>query len=104
MNRDEVARFMAAAKEQGAPVDFDPNDTDDGNPFGLAADELTTAVDVSAFIAAKRAAIAAHRSQITDTSFFLQMPDETFTMAFGTEWFRRAGSAGPVHEDWLRGL
>ena len=48
-------------------------------------------MDVSPFVAQKRASIAAHRSQVTDTSFFLQMPDEMFLMAFGTEWFLEPG-------------
>ena len=29
------------------------------------------------------------------------MPDEQFTMAFGHEWFIRAGEQGPVREGWL---
>ena len=49
--------------------------------------ELTLGVDVAEFIDAKRAAIAAHRSQVSDSSFFLQMPPEFFRQAFGMEWF-----------------
>jgi LmbE family N-acetylglucosaminyl deacetylase len=105
MNRDFVAALMSEAARAGAPVsDFDVNDTDDGNPFGLGEHELTTAIDVSEYIAAKRASLMAHRSQITDTSFFLQMPTEMFNRAFGTEWFRRHGHDGPIRERWLAGL
>jgi LmbE family N-acetylglucosaminyl deacetylase len=42
----------------------------------------------------KRAAFECHRSQITDTSFFLAMPDARFARFFGTEWFAREGGAG----------
>ena len=57
--------------------DFDPaGPADDGNPFGMPESELTHAVDVSAFVKAKRESLRAHRSQVTDTTFFLEMPDE----------------------------
>jgi LmbE family N-acetylglucosaminyl deacetylase len=104
MNRDAVVRFMTMAKEMGQDVDFDPNQTDDGNPFGMPEDELTTAIDVTEFVGAKRASMQCHRSQITDSSFFLQMPPEAFAAAFGTEWFIRVGAPGGITEDWLAGL
>ena len=31
--------------------------------------------------------MAAHGSQISETSFFLAMPSEFFVEAFGTEWY-----------------
>ena len=40
-----------------------------------------------AFVDHKRAAIAAHRGPVSDSSFFLQMPPEMFAEAFGAEWF-----------------
>jgi LmbE family N-acetylglucosaminyl deacetylase len=104
MNRDAVVRFMDLARQSGQDVDFDPNQTDDGNPFGMSEDELTTAIDVVAFIEPKRAAMKAHASQITDSSFFLQMPPEAFAAAFGTEWFIRVGEPGGITENWLSGL
>ena len=104
MNRDAVVRFMDAAKQAGQEVDFDPNQTDDGNPFGMSENELTTSIDVVQFIDAKRNAMKAHASQITDSSFFLQMPPEGFAAAFGTEWFIRVGAPGGISESWLAGL
>jgi LmbE family N-acetylglucosaminyl deacetylase len=35
----------------------------------------------------KKAAMAAHRSQIGPDSFFFKMPEAVFAAAFGTEWF-----------------
>lgn len=118
MNRDAMERLIAAAKEAG--FSFNPDDvdadaqpdgeergpqTDDGNPFGQPESELTTAVDVSAFLEQKRAALRAHASQISDSSFFLKMPDTVFAMAFGTEWFTRIGvERGRLDETWLAGL
>jgi LmbE family N-acetylglucosaminyl deacetylase len=108
MNRDHMVRLMEAARATGMDVpDFGdetaPN-TDDGNPFGMPEGDLTTAVDVSAFIQNKRAAMRAHASQITDSSFFMEMPEEVFTMSFGTEWFIREGHPAGISEDWLSGL
>ncbi len=103
MNRDHVARLMALAAETSA-IEFDPDDTDDGLPFGMPESELTTAVDVSGFLDRKRAALASHASQITDTSFFLTMPPEAFTEAFGTEWFIHVGVPAGISERWLAGL
>jgi LmbE family N-acetylglucosaminyl deacetylase len=55
--------------------------------FGSPEALITHAVDVSLAIDTKRAAMAAHRSQIGPDSFFFKMPPEVFTAAFGTEWF-----------------
>jgi LmbE family N-acetylglucosaminyl deacetylase len=103
MNRDHLARMIAAAREQGMQMDidgdeFDPNGpADDGNPLGTAEPDITWFVDVSPFLSQKRSAMAAHRSQVTDIGFFLEMPPEVFAMSFGTEWFIEPGvqSDGP---------
>jgi LmbE family N-acetylglucosaminyl deacetylase len=112
MNRDHMRRLMAVQRElMGEPAEgadgpgFDVDGpADDGNPFGMPEAELTTMVDIRAALAAKRASMACHRSQITDTSFFLQMPDEAFAMAFGTEWFIRRGAPAGIHEHGFAGL
>ncbi len=111
MNRDSIRRLVQAAREMGVPMgpgdegdDFDVDGpADDGNPMGMLEHEITLAVDVTGYIANKRASIRAHTSQITDTSFFLQMPDDVFAMSFGTEWFIEHGvtpGAGP-RTGWL---
>ena len=50
-------------------------------------------MDVTGFLDAKRKAMRAHASQISETSFFLSMPDEVFELVWGTEWFIKLGSA-----------
>ena len=98
MNRTRIARMMS---ENSGAEGFDPEQpADDGNPFGSTEDEITMAVDVSAFVDTKRASISCHASQITDSSFFLQMPPETFAMAFGTEWFIEPGQPGGANPGW----
>jgi LmbE family N-acetylglucosaminyl deacetylase len=106
MNRDHIVRMMETARQAGAPIsemdDFDPNGAaDDGNPFGMTEAEITHAVDVSAHLQAKRESLRAHRSQITDTSFFLEMPAEAFAAAFGIEWFIEKGAEPGVRSGWL---
>lgn len=108
MNRNlivELQRAAAQMAEDGAVVDrdFDPEaPADDGNPFGTPAHEITLAVDVKPYLPQKRAALGCHRSQISETSFFSQMPDEVFTLAFGTEWFIERGvtTDAPQH-GWI---
>jgi LmbE family N-acetylglucosaminyl deacetylase len=87
INRD---RALAARGEMGMPPM--PDD------FGKPESEITCAVDVSAFVEYKRQAMRAHASQISEQSFFLAMPDEVFKVAFGTEWFIRAGQGPGVTE------
>jgi LmbE family N-acetylglucosaminyl deacetylase len=103
VNRDEIREFMKLAAEMGGDVPFDPDaPADDGNPFGEPAAVLTHRVDVAAFIDQKRASMACHASQISDSSFFLTMPEEQFRAAFGTEWYIKVGApAGGSYATWL---
>ena len=105
MNRDAFVRMIEEARAAGAPetdTDFDPaGPADDGNPMGTPEAELTLAVDVAAYLGAKREAMRCHRSQIEDTSFFLQMPDDVFARSFGTEWFIEHDAQPPVRHGWI---
>jgi LmbE family N-acetylglucosaminyl deacetylase len=95
-NRDEFRTMLAMAREAGddAP-DLDPEG------FGSPEAELTTRVDVTPWLDAKRAAMRAHRSQIADDSFFLTLDDARFALAFGTEWFIRVDGDPAQREDTL---
>ena len=64
----------------------------DVSQFGLPESEITTVVDVRAAMAAKRAAMAAHESQVGDFGPFLAMPAEQVEAVFGQESFRRRGA------------
>ncbi|RLE25185.1 MAG: GlcNAc-PI de-N-acetylase [Actinobacteria bacterium] len=110
MNRDAFTSMIAAAREAGVTMDttdgkgedFDPEaPADDGNPMGTPEAELTLAVDVSAFTQTKRDAIKCHRSQISDTSLFLEMPEEAFAAFFGTEWFIERDANPPMRLGWV---
>jgi LmbE family N-acetylglucosaminyl deacetylase len=102
-NRDHLLRGIALARESGAEV---TGDIDEGalQEFGTPEVEVTTAVDVTDYVDRKRAAMAAHASQISEASFFLAMPRDQFEHAFGTEWFIRRGAPPGIHEYELSGL
>ncbi len=98
MNRTRIAQMM----QQLGGGDFDPEaPADDGNPFGTLEEEITMAVDVSEFVQAKRSSIMCHASQVTDSSMFLQMPPETFAVAFGEEFFIEVGQPGGASRGWF---
>ena len=98
MNRTRIAQMM----EQMGGGDFDPEaPADDGNPFGTLQEEITMAVDVSEFVQVKRSSIMCHASQVTDSSMFLQMPPETFAIAFGEEFFIEVGQPGGASRGWF---
>ena len=98
MNRTRIAQMM----QQLGGGDFDPEaPADDGNPFGTLEEEITMAVDVSEFVQVKRSSIMCHASQVTDSSMFLQMPPETFAIAFGEEFFIEVGQPGGASRGWF---
>ena len=67
-----------------------------GADVGLTTVEIDLAVDVREVIGAKRAALAAHGSQLPAGSPVMQLPDEVFAEVYGWEWYRRAGADGPL--------
>jgi LmbE family N-acetylglucosaminyl deacetylase len=97
--------MLDAPPEFVDPAEFDPDGpADDGNPLGTAEVDLTTAVDVTDFAERKRASVACHASQVTDTVMFLTMPPEVFAAMFGTEWFIHQGEPAGIHESELAGM
>lgn len=92
---------------RGLPSPFGEEGMPEMAPFGSPDDWVTTAVDVRPFLDRKMAALRAHRSQVADSSFFLNMPDDMLDFAFGTEWFIRMRSAvavPPDEDDLFAGL
>ena len=103
INRDYVQRSLREAAELGeVPADLNPDDLAE---LGVPEERITTTVDVRPWLVRKRAAMAAHASQIGETSFFLSMAPEMFEGAFGQEWFIRCDAApGTVETDLFDGL
>jgi LmbE family N-acetylglucosaminyl deacetylase len=95
-NRDAILRGIEQARSEGAKIgEINPEEMKD---FGVREEQITTAVDVTDYVDRKRAAMAAHASQISESSFFLSLPREQFSRAFGTEWFIRRGAPPGIHE------
>ena len=94
MNRDAIRRQLEAALSGGdVPEDADDMPTvRETESFGSPEALITHAVDVRHVIATKRAAMQAHESQIGPDSWFLQMDEEMFATAFGTEWYIEHGA------------
>ncbi|MBW3662068.1 MAG: PIG-L family deacetylase [Actinobacteria bacterium] len=78
-----------ALLEQGlaSPFADDRVETPEDLPFGTPDEEVTTVVDVGAWLGRKRAALRAHRSQVGPDSFFLNVPDDVAARFFGLEAF-----------------
>jgi len=103
VDRDAIVAMMREVQQSGGldlpegSVAPDPDTVD----FGMPGEAITTRVDVTSYTALKRAAMRCHASQISEVSFFLQMPDELFKRAFGTEWFIKVSGPEGVPVDQL---
>lgn len=107
--RSAMVRFGERLREAGIEVPFGPReDTEEGQPrLGVADDRVTTVVDVSAYVPQKRAALAAHRTQMGPDSFFMHLPAELFAELSSRERFQLgAGRAAPsgMETDLFAGL
>ena len=101
VNRDAVRRLLTERiAEADASGEDLPPDTPTPEEFdiGVPESEITTEVDVSDFADRKRAALAAHASQVDESSFFLSMSPDDFRVVFGREWFIRRGATPGTHE------
>lgn len=98
VNCDHVRALM----EHTATIGLSPPDGIDWQTLGVPAAEVTTTVDVSEFLSVKRRAMAAHESQVSETSVFLALPDPVFALVWGNEWFIARANA-PVHQGALFG-
>ncbi|MGQ0831567.1 MAG: PIG-L family deacetylase [Microthrixaceae bacterium] len=105
MNRDHIRRVIEEGVRSGAIPAAEVPDVSQESTFGRPEAVITTTVDVRGHLATKRASMAAHASQISETSFFLSMPDEAFAASFGWEWFIRHGvPEGHRDDDLFVGL
>ena len=86
MDRD----FMREMRRRALEAELASEDELEGaDTMGEPAVRITTEVDVTPWVATKRAAMAAHASQISEESFFLSMPEDVFADVWGQEWFIR---------------
>ncbi len=102
MNRDAGRRLIEAGRAAGIAEemlwDVDAP-MDDGNPFGTPEAELHWAVDVTPWLDAKRAALAAHASQ-PDAAGLLAMPEPAFAAMMGWEHYIEPGRPDGMVAGW----
>jgi LmbE family N-acetylglucosaminyl deacetylase len=97
IDRDRVAKMI----RENPAIEGTP-EIDENSDFGVRASEITTRIDVSDQVGAKRQAMRCHRSQIPDDTFWLTMPDEQFKMAFSEEHYIHRGVPAGVAESRLQ--
>ena len=107
--RSALPEFGAAMREIGADWDEPESGSDNAVQefeMGLPDDEVTTWVDVSAYLEQKRDAFEAHASQL-DNILFLRLPPELFARFMSIETYQRVrdrtGAAVP-EADLFAGL
>lgn len=87
MNRDYLKELSSGASAFGWSP---PDEVVEGmETMGEPASRITTDIDVTRWVKAKREAMRAHTSQIAEDSFFLSMPDDVFALVWGHEWYIR---------------
>jgi LmbE family N-acetylglucosaminyl deacetylase len=96
----EMGRQMAES-DPDTPTVEEADAVQDWDAFGSPSEFITTRVDVTEFIDLKRKAMRAHGSQISETSFFLAMPEDQFRMGFGHEEYILRGAPKGTAETWL---
>ena len=64
--------------------------------IGLPSVVIDLAVDVRGVLDRKRTAMAAHASQIPESTSALQLPTHHFADVYGWEWYVRSGPRGPL--------
>jgi len=100
--RSAMREFAERLREAGIEAPFSEVDTSrEDPPFGVDDDRVTTFVDVSAYVGAKRAALESHPTQMGPDQFFMKLPQELFAAAFGRETFQRVVGPGPSPESDL---
>ena len=64
--------------------------------IGVPSVEVDATIDVRAVLDVKRAAMAAHASQIPESTSALRLPTHHFADVYGWEWYVRTGPPGPI--------
>ena len=119
----QVAKFYATAMPlpvlagvirldvPGGPEGFTAVPGVDALPFGVPDEQVTSAIDASAYLPAKLAAMRAHATQISVAGEFLALSDNVGQRALGVEYYTLlAGPPGPAagpggrEEDLFAGL
>ena len=102
MNRDRLRAEVAQLREQQPEVNWDVDaPMDDGNPLGMPEAEIHWEVDVTAYLDQRRASLASHASQVTDTARWLELEPVEFARAFSTEFYVEPGRPPGMRRGWF---
>jgi LmbE family N-acetylglucosaminyl deacetylase len=104
VDRDRIKAWFAMAQTpegRAALGGVDIPDTEGVESMGVPTETITTRVDVSAYLDQKRRAMAAHASQISETSFFLALPEAMSREVWGLETYVLRGAPEGTTETWL---
>ena len=110
LTRTRMFEAHSAMLARGLASPFGDEEISSADELELGApdEDVTTVVDVTDVFDRKRAAMAAHRSQIGEESFFLNVPDELARRLFGTEEYAlregAVGTGGGPERDVFAGL
>lgn len=93
---------LRALREAGDTKTFEGMDPDNLPPFAIEDEYLDAVVESQEHVAAKLAAMKAHRSQITEDGMFFAAGMDMAAVVWGTEFYRLVkGVRGPVGESGL---
>ncbi len=95
IGRRQGQRLLALGAAMGLtdlPIDLEPD------RFGTPDARITTRVDVTEYLALKRAAMAAHASQIPEGGYAMRLGPAAFSAVYGFEWYVRRGPPGPLEK------
>jgi N-acetyl-1-D-myo-inositol-2-amino-2-deoxy-alpha-D-glucopyranoside deacetylase len=93
--RSIVVAGIEALKAQGVDDEFTAMDPDE-LPFACDDALVTTAIDATAHLPAKMAALRAHGTQVSVEGGFFALADNVGAEAFGVEYYRWAGGTVPA--------
>jgi len=99
--RELTQRAWEQMRERGMKTPLDNPDYDIAR-FTVPLEQITTALDVSAYMQRKRAALLEHRTQIAVDGPFFAMPEDIGRQWFGIEYFTLLQSRVPLpdHEGY----
>jgi N-acetyl-1-D-myo-inositol-2-amino-2-deoxy-alpha-D-glucopyranoside deacetylase len=95
-SRDAWGELLGEMKERGISMPWESdteatgdaaNETEEEESFGVPESAITTRLDVTPFVPAKRVAMACHRTQQQDFGWQLSLPDDLATRLSATERF-----------------
>ncbi len=99
MSRSQARRLIRHAAGAGAGGGSAVTLDRELDVFGTPDELITDTIDVRAYLDVKRRAMAAHASQISETSLFLSLPPAVFEEVWGYECCIRRGGGHAGFED-----